>query len=61
MQKELHAMVKRAVYDDIAATELHREHFPKGNRTNNSPARRLLVKKLLHDGTGGWEPKARIV
>ncbi len=33
----------------------------QGKRFEQLPGRMVLVKKPLHDGAGGWKPKARVV
>ncbi len=52
---ELGAVTKMSLKQAQNIASLH------GKKVKQSPGRMVLVKKPLHDGLGGWKPKARVV
>ena len=52
---------KRDVFDEVTNSQLAPTYWYNGIRTNKIPAKLVTVKKPLHDGTGGWKAKARVV
>ena len=61
MRDELEPFTSMGAITKMSLDEAGKVAAESKQRLNQMPGRLVLCKKPLHDGLGGWKPKARVV